>query len=158
MTIKLLSVSETPLIPTLDHRLWQNTRDINVRFSYKGQDGFVLTVPARTRSNFASIPVLLRGLLLTTSPRQCLPAFIHDAMVREYYSPKGRSNCSIYVNAYYLAEHGDMPTAPDIDWDFATEMFRALLKYYSEKSWRAKALVLGVDLWGKLKEFFNNVS
>ena len=163
MKIKIQTISVTPLIPDLSNRLWTNTRKIDVRFSIDGSKGFVLTIPSHSKSNFASIPVLLRGLFLTTSPRQAMPAFIHDALTKEYKRTDGRPHCVISINEYFQSSEDierlkNIGEIPVVDWEFATEIFREALSWYEEKSWRAFFLVKGVYLWGKIKEKIGNMS
>lgn len=141
--MRVIHASFPNITITPSYRRWQLSSDFNLVIMVDPITKLHITIKRGGYTDFASIPPLLRGLFLSNRPSQCIPALVHDVMVGQYAGQ---------VEYQWTTKNlHDPTTRGEADWDFATDVFEALLTYYNEKSWRSHFLVKGVKLWGKLK-------
>lgn len=108
--------------------LWESCDPVHVSM-LSGKAGLTLTVQPGTITNFASIPVFARGLVQTAYPSQCLPALVHDSLVREF-------STGMKI----------------VTWAEAADILNALLRQMGEKGWRRHLIVAAVRVWGWIKQ------
>lgn len=122
-----------------DNRLWETSEECQFDIDVNNY-GYTLVIPKGTVSNFASVPPIFRGLILTTRPNQAIPSFIHDCLVSEYGN-----------YAFTMAKNSN-GNSTVFTWALSSLVFDELAKQMGMKDWRRKLMVWAINLYGRFRK------
>lgn len=135
------------LRPAAGYRKWEIADTIELYAHCNEGRQYYLRLDPPTRTNFGTIPVLLRFLVQSTKPSQSIPCTLHDGCVAEHQT-MSEILYQKFTPDGFLVTQTPLSRLP---WDVATQLFNLLLKHMGEKDWRRRLLVAGVRLYGALR-------